>query len=40
VAYDDHVDGRGVVHLDFSEDEWHPVILNGTSPGLSLTVHS
>jgi hypothetical protein len=39
-VYDDHIDGQAIVHLSFPEDEWHPVILNATSPGLSLTVHS
>ncbi len=39
-VYDDHIDGRAIIHLSFPEDGWHPVILNATSPGLSITVHS
>jgi hypothetical protein len=39
-VYDDHIDDRATVRLNFPEDEWYPVILNATSPGLSLTVES
>jgi hypothetical protein len=39
-VYDDHIDGRAIVRLGFPEDGWHPVILNATSPGLSVTVQS
>ena len=36
VLYDDHVDGRATAQLDFPDEEWHPVVLDSTSPGLGL----
>ena len=36
VVYEDQVDGRATAQLGFPDEEWHPVVLNATSPGVGL----